>query len=105
MVFLGQRRGHLRAPVGLVVDNMPSSGHHDGMGMDSKFSSRIRDCRVGNGLTQQQTAVALGVSIGTVARWEAGRAPDTDCAIKIADYFGVSLDWLLRGGTQRRKSA
>lgn len=70
--------------------------------MDATFANRLRSVRAEKNLTQQQTAVALGVSLGTVARWETGRAPDTSCVIKLAEYFDVSIDWLLLGRGQKR---
>lgn len=47
-----------------------------------------------------QSALELSQEIktspSTMSRYLAGvRAPDIDCAVKICNYYGVSLDWLL----------
>ena len=45
------------------------------------------------------TALArkLGISPSAPKRWEEGSTPDLVNAKKIADYFGVSLDYLMAG--------
>lgn len=37
----------------------------------------------------------LGISRGSVTHWKAGKVPQHSTLIKIADYFGVSVDYLL----------
>lgn len=71
------------------------------------FRERFRKCRVAAGLTQQQMAARIGVSIGTIACWELGRQPsDIPAMICSAEAFGVTLDWLLAGvGSKRRRAA
>ena len=72
------------------------------MGCDIK--NRIRELRASKTLTQRAVAVATGVTVATVTNWEAGRIPDLSSAIKLADLFGVSLDWLVAGrGEKSRK--
>lgn len=39
----------------------------------------------------------LGISPSAPKRWEEGSTPDLVNAKKIADYFGVSLDYLMAG--------
>lgn len=69
------------------------------------FREHFRACRLEVGLTQQRLASELGVSIGTVACWELGRSPDLASAVKVADFFGVTLDWLVRGrGPKKSRS-
>lgn len=54
---------------------------------------------------QSEFAKAIGVSTGNVTDWKNGRsAPKADTLIKIADYFNVSVDYLL-GRTVSRQSA
>ena len=50
-----------------------------------------------NSKAQSPNAVAkeLGFSTGTVTWWKKGRAPRDTALQKIADYFGVSVDYLL----------
>lgn len=52
----------------------------------------LRNLRLGVGLTQQQLGEAIGVSVRTVRRWEAGRAPisrPNEIAIRCATTPGA----------------
>lgn len=50
-------------------------------------------------LTQQTVADALHVSRQTISNWETGRSlPDIDACMLLSDFYGVSLDELLRSG-------
>jgi transcriptional regulator with XRE-family HTH domain len=52
--------------------------------------------RKNNGLNQREFAQSIGVSNGAVAMWETNkRQPDIEMLIKIANYYHVSLDYLL----------
>lgn len=58
--------------------------------------------RTENGLNQRALAQALGVSNGAIAMWETNkRQPDLETTEKIANYFGVSVDYLL-GRTENK---
>lgn len=47
-------------------------------------------------MTQQRLALELDMNQNTVSRYESGkRQADYQTLIKIADYFDVSLDYLL----------
>lgn len=47
-------------------------------------------------ITQKQLAANIGTSQGNVADWKSGKsAPSIDKLPLIADYFGVSIDYLL----------
>ena len=49
-----------------------------------------------NNLSQEDLAVIVGVSAGAVSKWERGiSVPDVDILIRLADYFNVSVDYLL----------
>ena len=49
-----------------------------------------------NGLSQRELANVFKVSTGTVGNWEVGsREPDFSTIIKLADYFRVSVDYLI----------
>lgn len=37
----------------------------------------------------------IGVASSTIAKWKAGTTPNGDTLIQIADYFDVSVDYLL----------
>jgi transcriptional regulator with XRE-family HTH domain len=47
------------------------------------------------GMTQAQLAQAMGVSIPTVQRWEAGAEPRPGKLAKLADLLGVDVGTLL----------
>ena len=57
---------------------------------------RIRDMRTDRGLTQSQIAKLLHVSQNTYSQYEIGttRFP-LDVVIKLAEYYGVSVDYLV----------
>jgi len=60
------------------------------------ISDRLKKLRLESGLTQQQVATELGVSQPNYRRWEAGeRIPKHDTLVKLANYFQVSIDYLL----------
>ncbi|MCY7743686.1 helix-turn-helix transcriptional regulator [Bacillus licheniformis] len=62
------------------------------------LGDRLRELRESKKLTQDKLADVLGISRGTYAHYEINkRKPDYDMLIKIADFYGVSTDYLLRG--------
>ncbi|MCH5205857.1 MAG: helix-turn-helix transcriptional regulator [Oscillospiraceae bacterium] len=62
------------------------------------FSERFRGLRKKSGLSQEELAEKLNVSRQAVSKWETGAAvPTADKLAEIADFFGVSLDMLMRG--------
>lgn len=63
------------------------------------FRVRLRELREAAGFKSQQAfADAFGVAQSTVGNWEAGkREPNFETAIRLAQFFGVSVDSLLLG--------
>ncbi|MEE3451614.1 MAG: helix-turn-helix transcriptional regulator [Acutalibacteraceae bacterium] len=60
------------------------------------FAENLKQLRKTKGLTQTQFASEFNISSGTIAMWETGkRMPDTETLKKIAQYFNVSIDYLL----------
>lgn len=60
------------------------------------LNDKIRTARMHHGLTLQQTADAIGVTMRSYQRYEAGTClPPLDVLVKIADLFNVPTDWLL----------
>lgn len=58
--------------------------------------NRIRELRNKKELTQTQLAKMLKVSQGTLSYWERGDfEPDYESLMWLADYFEVSIDYLL----------
>ena len=57
---------------------------------------RIRDLRKRKKLTMKQLGQVIGVAESTISLYESGkRQPDNDTLQKFADYFDVSVDYLL----------
>lgn len=62
------------------------------------FKDRLIQLRKNKKLTQEQMAEKIGIHRGTYANYERGhRQPDYDTLLKIADFFDVTTDYLLRG--------
>ena len=65
---------------------------------DINIAKNIADLRRKKGVTQEQTAQALSISSQAVSKWETGTSlPDTQTLPLIAEYFGVSIDYLYYG--------
>lgn len=65
------------------------------------FSAQLQQLRKEKGIKQETLAQYLGVSPQAVSKWENGSYPEGDLLPKIADYFGVSIDYLY--GRERRE--
>lgn len=67
-----------------------------------KFAERLRELRKEKGVTQQVMADYLEVKHRSYQCYEGGdRRPDYERLIALADYFGVTTDYLL-GRSDRR---
>lgn len=57
---------------------------------------RLKQLREQKNISQQKLAIALAMNQNTISRYETGeREADYSTLIKIADYFDVSIDYLL----------
>ena len=57
---------------------------------------RILELLHERGITQKQLAEAIKVSTGNISDWKAGKAkPSIEVLSRIAEYFGVSIDYLV----------
>lgn len=60
------------------------------------FADRLLELRKEKGVSQKTLAKALEVSFSVVCYWETDRSePTAPNLVKIADYFSVSVDYLL----------
>lgn len=61
------------------------------------FKDRLKELRTKKGITQETLALDLGIPESTVRRYESSdeHTPRRERLEKIADYFGVSVDYLL----------
>ena len=58
--------------------------------------TRIKELRITRGISQVKMAVDLGINQNSISRYENGtRQADYETIIAIADYFDVSIDYLL----------
>ncbi len=65
---------------------------------------RLRQLRKQRGISQLRLAIDLNMNQNTVSRYENGeREADYETLIKLADYFDVSLDYLLGRDTRKEK--
>ena len=61
------------------------------------LGEKLKKLRKARGLSQEQLADQLNVSRQAISMWELGEStPDTDNLVALSDYYGVSLDYLLR---------
>ena len=61
------------------------------------IGNNISALRKAKGITQEELANELGVSAQAVSKWENNSSyPDVSLLTKIADFFGVTVDALLR---------
>ena len=57
---------------------------------------RLKELRNDSGMSQREFGQKIGVAESTVSLYESGKhEPDYSTLIKIADYFRVSIDYLL----------
>ena len=58
--------------------------------------NRLKEIRKIKGLTQKQVAEHIGITQNAYSYWETGRNKiDNESLKKLADFFGVSVDYLL----------
>ena len=64
--------------------------------MKLTLAENIRAFRKQRRLTQEQFAEAMGVTVGSVYKWETGQTtPELGMLVELADFFDVSMDVLL----------
>ena len=62
------------------------------------FEERLYQLRRERGISQEELANIIGVSRQAVQKWESGASqPNMDNLVAISEYFGVTLDYLLKG--------
>ena len=70
--------------------------------MEIIFKTRIRELRKDQGETQVQVANALGIAESQYQTYERGsNLPRVEYLWKLADHFGVSIDYLVGRSDER----
>ena len=60
------------------------------------MNNRIKDLREDRDMRQSDLAAATGIDQRTISNYETGKtSPDAYALIKLADFFNVSVDYLL----------
>ena len=63
---------------------------------DNIMLNKLYELRRSRNITQQRLAVDLGIDQASISSYESGKyLPTVEVLIKIANYFGVSTDYLL----------
>ena len=69
----------------------------------SDFGENLKQLRKTRGLTQEELGAKVGLSKAVVSKYETGMGyPSFDVLVGIAQYFGVTTDYLL--GVARSKT-
>lgn len=71
--------------------------------MADELASKIRQARVGASLSREQVAVALGITLSTVVRWETGRTKRIaiESVAALAELTGYPLGFFLNGAADK----
>lgn len=66
------------------------------MSLGDKMKTRLKDLRKEKGLTQIALQMKTGIEQALLSKFESGeRVPPTETLIKLADFFDVSIDYIL----------
>ena len=70
---------------------------------DRDFGENLKQLRKSRGMTQEELGAKVGLSKAVVSKYENGMGyPSFDVLVRIAQYFGVTTDYLL--GVARGKT-
>lgn len=65
------------------------------------FGDKLKELRISKNLSQEELSEILEVGKSSISNWETGKAtPTFDMLTKIAQYFGVTIDYLLNFGQE-----
>ena len=66
------------------------------------MQNRIRELRKQHKITMKQLGEVIGVAESTISQYETGkREPDNETLLRLGEYFGVSVDYLLGAVAQK----
>lgn len=61
---------------------------------NTNLYNKVKELCRNNNITQKELADIIGINQNTIKTWE-HKLPNSDTLLKIADYFGVTTDYLL----------
>ena len=68
-----------------------------------KLGQKIAELRKKSGLSQEALAEKMNVSRQAVSKWESNQSiPDIEKIVDLSELFGVTTDYLLKNGINRR---
>ena len=68
------------------------------------FLKGLKKIREERNLNQLKVALDLNISREALSHYENGkRSPDVEMLLRLSDYFGVSIDYLIRGEEYNEK--
>lgn len=60
------------------------------------YGAVLKEIRILNGKTLLEVEAETGINNANLSRWENGKVlPNIDFCVKLADYYGISLDELV----------
>jgi phage repressor protein C with HTH and peptisase S24 domain len=65
--------------------------------MSINISKNLKYLRKNLGYTQPEIAKQIGISYGAYQKYEGGSIPTGKHLLRMANFFGCTIDWLLRG--------
>lgn len=83
----------------LAIENYSFAEHFDNNPIDKVpniFRTRLKELIDSKGITEAQLSRALNIEQSTVSKWHHQKTmPEIDLVIKIAQFFGCTIDFLL----------
>lgn len=68
-----------------------------------KLAERLKELRKGKNLRQEDVAKALDIAVRSYCRYEYGeREPNVSVLWRMADFYGVTIDYLVGRSEDRR---
>lgn len=94
-----REQGQERTVSNGILYSSAAGGKENSMYFDAtEFAARLSTLRKTQGMTQEEMAEALNISLEHLNKMERGkRKPSIDLIIAMARYFHVSTDYLLMG--------
>lgn len=73
--------------------------------MKNEFAERLKEARIKKGLSQRDVERETGINYSTLSNFETGRREtNLENLKKLADFYEISIDWLL-GREEKEKGS